>query len=226
MRFLAAIALLSVCAPAGAETWTFDDPVELESDGANWSEISVAQRRPHLAETFTDPLSVEVTMGKLAPKVEVTQHPSSDLLERPDDLADLRDGKAWDETLDRFTFWDAVAMHDGTPGLGAPRKTDVVRMMFCTVYYTPLESGFTADRGFDMTMETRTGLGGRYYSKDFLRAVVVEGFGRLTEPYKGMRYIKYDGRWGQACARRLPEGQGQRAVQKVFRSVSAASDRL
>ena len=195
MRFVF-IGLLATIAAASAEPWKFGDPVDIEREGANWSEISVAQRRPHLAETFTEPRSIEVTLGTTGPRSKVVEHRVSELLERPDELADLRDGKSWDETVDRFGFWDAVTMHDGTPGLGAPEKGDIVAMMFCTVYYTPLETGFTADRGFDMTLETRTGLGGRKYTKDFLRAVSVEGFGRLAEPYKGNRYIKYDGRWG------------------------------
>lgn len=68
--------------------------------------------------------------------------------------------------------------------------------LFCTVYYTPMESGFTEAGGFDMTLETRSGLAGRKFAKSFLRAVVTEGFGRVATPYKGMHYIKYDGRWG------------------------------
>ena len=47
-----------------------------------------------------------------------------------------------------------------------------------------------------MTPETRPGLGGRKYARDFLRAVIVEGFGKLEEPVDGKPYIKFDGRWG------------------------------
>ena len=70
--------------------------------------------------------------------------------------------------------------------------------LFCTVYYTPRESGFTEAGGFDMTLETRSGLAGRKFPRSFLRATLTEGFGRIATPYKGMHYIKYDGRWGFA----------------------------
>ncbi len=72
--------------------------------------------------------------------------------------------------------------------------------LFCTVYYTPRESGFTEEGGFDMTPETRTGLAGRTFPRSFLRAVMTEGFGRIKTAYNGMEYIKYDGRWGFAKA--------------------------
>jgi hypothetical protein len=63
----------------------------------------------------------------------------------------------------------------------------------CTLYYTPAESGFTAERGFDMTLETRPGLRGNKYPRDFLRAVKKEGYGRIVSPVKGRHYIRYDG---------------------------------
>lgn len=56
-----------------------------------------------------------------------------------------------------------------------------------------MESGFTAERGFDVTPLTRPGLGGRKYPADFLAAVKKEGFGRLREPVNGCDYIRYDG---------------------------------
>ena len=63
----------------------------------------------------------------------------------------------------------------------------------CTLYYTPMESGYTAGRGFDATPTTRPGLGGRKYPHDFLRAVKKEGFGRLSEPVNGCNYVRYNG---------------------------------
>ena len=69
-------------------------------------------------------------------------------------------------------------------------------IFLCTLYYTPRESGFTQEGGFDMTPETKPGLEGKQLPRDFLRAVRVEGFGRLKEPHRNMKYIKYDGRWG------------------------------
>jgi hypothetical protein len=44
-------------------------------------------------------------------------------------------------------------------------------IFFCTIYYTPKESGFTAERGFDATPIAALGLHGRKYPRDFLLAV-------------------------------------------------------
>jgi hypothetical protein len=65
--------------------------------------------------------------------------------------------------------------------------------VICTLYYTPKESGFSAERGFDATPETRAGLHKRKFPRDFLRSVRKEGFGRVTTPYKGLNYIRYNG---------------------------------
>ena len=61
----------------------------------------------------------------------------------------------------------------------------------CTLYYTPKESGFTFERGFDATPVTRSGLHGRTYPRDFLRSVKKEGFGRIMTPVNGRNYICY-----------------------------------
>ena len=63
----------------------------------------------------------------------------------------------------------------------------------CTLYYTPKESGFTSERGFDATMITKPGLHGRKYPRDFLVSVRKEGFGRMREPVNGHPYIRYNG---------------------------------
>jgi hypothetical protein len=63
--------------------------------------------------------------------------------------------------------------------------------VICTLYYTPKESGFTAARGFDARKETRPGLKGRKYPRDFLLAVKKEGIGRITQPVEGHHYIGY-----------------------------------
>lgn len=63
----------------------------------------------------------------------------------------------------------------------------------CTLYYTPMESGFTAERGFDTTPTTKPGLRGRKYPRDFLRSVKKEGFGRLRTAVDGHSYIRYNG---------------------------------
>src|SRR6266568_3169487 len=63
----------------------------------------------------------------------------------------------------------------------------------CTLYYTPMESGFTFERGFDATPVTKPGLHGRTYPRDFLRSVKKEGFGRIVTPVSGHNYIRYNG---------------------------------
>jgi hypothetical protein len=63
----------------------------------------------------------------------------------------------------------------------------------CTLYYTPMESGFTLTRGFDATPVTKPGLHGRTYPRDFLRSVKKEGFGRIVTPVNGRHYIRYSG---------------------------------
>jgi hypothetical protein len=64
-------------------------------------------------------------------------------------------------------------------------------VFFCTIYYTPKESGFTAERGFDATPTAAAGLGVRMYARSFLQAVRREGFGRLAEPVNGRNYLQY-----------------------------------
>src|SRR5256714_11876867 len=67
----------------------------------------------------------------------------------------------------------------------------------CTLYYTPKESGFTFERGFDATPVTKPGLRGRTYPRDFLRSVKKEGFGQISRPVNGKHYISYTG--GRYC---------------------------
>jgi hypothetical protein len=63
----------------------------------------------------------------------------------------------------------------------------------CTLYYTPMESGFTTKRGFDVTPETKPGLHGHKYPREFLHAVKMDGFGRIITPVNGRNYLRYDG---------------------------------
>jgi hypothetical protein len=74
-----------------------------------------------------------------------------------------------------------------------PQGHDGEYFVVCTIYYTPMESGFTAERGFDVTLVTRPGLQGHKYPREFLRAVKNEGFGRIITPVNGRNYIRYDG---------------------------------
>lgn len=75
-------------------------------------------------------------------------------------------------------------------------------VFFCTLYYTPKESGFTTARGFDATPISAPGLGGRKYARDFLLAVKKEGFGRVEAAVRGQNYIRWlgEGRYGFAQA--------------------------
>ena len=63
----------------------------------------------------------------------------------------------------------------------------------CTLYYTPKESGFTSERGFDATRISKPGLHGHTYPRDFLRSVRKEGYGRIASPVNGHDYIRYNG---------------------------------
>lgn len=67
---------------------------------------------------------------------------------------------------------------------------------FCTVYYTPRETGFTPERGFNPAKETRSRLGGKKFSVDFLKASAIEGFGEMEDAYQSQQFIKYTGTWG------------------------------
>lgn len=72
----------------------------------------------------------------------------------------------------------------------AKRKSGTY-FFLCTIYYTPMESGFTAVRGFDVRPETRPGLKGRRFPRDFLLAVKKEGIGRIKQSVDGCNYIRY-----------------------------------
>jgi hypothetical protein len=83
----------------------------------------------------------------------------------------------------------------------------------CTLYYTPKESGFTFERGFDATPVTKRGLRGRKYPRDFLRSVE----GRLwliATPVNGRNYIRYN---GGIHASLDPTGGGGASGARLFR---------
>jgi len=106
-----------------------------------------------------------------------------------------------------------------------PEKTPegtVYRIFYCSLYYTPKESGFTAERGFDVTPITAPGLRGKTYPQSFLKAVKMEGFGRLNEPVDGRNYVRYAGDGLYAFAR---EALGNRANVLVPRTSCAISTR-
>ncbi len=90
--------------------------------------------------------------------------------------------------------------------------------VICTLYYTPKETGFTAARGFNTHMETRPGLKGRKYPRDFLLAVKKEGIGRISQPVNGHQYIRYKAGRSYRFADR-PVGRG---TEPLIARVSAA----
>ena len=95
----------------------------------------------------------------------------------------------------------------------------------CTLYYTPMESGFTFERGFDATLVTKPGLHGRRYPRDFLRAVKKEGFGRIATPVNGRNYIRYNGGHSFAFASR-PAGGGGVLVARFSAAVKSGQSGL
>ncbi|MFM8230385.1 MAG: hypothetical protein ACKOAL_04100, partial [Chthoniobacterales bacterium] len=55
--------------------------------------------------------------------------------------------------------------------------------------------GFCAEQGFDLTPKVMKGSGGKKFPADFVRAVVMEGFGRVAQPMKEKPYLAYNGRF-------------------------------
>src|SRR5437667_4318167 len=92
----------------------------------------------------------------------------------------------WPEVVQRLAY-------ENEKLAGRPQGHAGDYFIVCTLYYTPKESGFTSERGFDATRVTKPGLHGRTYPRDFLRSVKKEGYGRITTPVIGRHYIKYNG---------------------------------
>src|SRR6266487_1335780 len=95
----------------------------------------------------------------------------------------------------------------------------------CTLYYTPKESGFTFERGFDATPTTKPGLHGRMYPRDFLRSVKKEGFGQITRPVNGKHYISYTGGGSYAFASH-PTGGGGVLVARYSAAIKSSQGSL
>jgi hypothetical protein len=100
--------------------------------------------------------------------------------------SELRADIPWPEVVQRLT-------HENEKLRRRPQGHNGEYFVVCTLYYTPKESGFTFERGFDATPITKSGLGGRKYPRDFLRSVKKEGFGRIVTPVNGRNYIRYNG---------------------------------
>ena len=101
-------------------------------------------------------------------------------------LPEIRADIPWPEVVQRLAYENEKLAQ-------RPQGHNGEYFVVCTLYYTPMESGFTFERGFDATPITRPGLHGHTYPRDFLRSVKKEGFGRLREPVNGHHYIRYNG---------------------------------
>ena len=107
----------------------------------------------------------------------------------------------WPEVVQRLTYENEKLAR-------RPQGHDGEYFLVCTLYYTPKESGFTFERGFDAMPVTKPGLHGRKYPRDFLRSVKKEGFGRITAPVNGRAYIRYNGSDSYAFASNAMGGDG------------------
>ena len=138
-------------------------------------------------------LSLWPVFSKASPLL-IPDEPGEGLFADPDEFAKI--GEARHVSVGPRTFsehFKTLQQHY----LAVDGKHPPVFYFFCTVYYTPRETGFTAERGFDVTPEWVRGLGSRTFPKNFVRATKMEGFGRMAKPAsRGSKYLKYDGRWG------------------------------
>jgi len=118
-----------------------------------------------------------------------SREPAEGLLESPEKFAEIVPPQAMPAEGLRY-FTDVLSDLYATFG-AAPTS----HYFFCTVYYTPLETGFRAERGFDLTPKAMKGSRGKRFPADFVRSVLMEGFGRVAEPVKEKSYLAYDGRF-------------------------------
>src|SRR2546428_7177617 len=113
----------------------------------------------------------------------------------------LRGDIPWPEVVQRLAYENERLAR-------RPQGHNGEYFVVCTLYYTPKESGFTFERGFDATPITKPGLRGRTYPRDFLRSVKKEGFGRITTPVAGRYYLRYNGGDSYAFASHPTGGGG------------------
>ena len=115
--------------------------------------------------------------------------------------SELRADIPWPEVVQRLAYENENLAR-------RPQGHNGEYFVVCTLYYTPVESGFTFKRGFDATPVTKPGLHGRTYARDFLRSVKKEGFGRMVTPVSGHHYIRYNGGHSFAFASHPTGGGG------------------
>jgi hypothetical protein len=124
----------------------------------------------------------------------------------------------WPEVVQRLA-------HENEKLARRPQGHNGEYFVVCTLYYTPKESGFTFERGFDATPVTKPGLRGRKYPSDFLRSVKKEGVGWVTTPVDGRHYIRYDGGGSYAFASH-PTGGGGVLVPRYSAALKLGEGRL
>src|SRR5437764_5929391 len=115
--------------------------------------------------------------------------------------SELRADIPWPEVVQRLAYENQKLAR-------RPQGHNGEYFIVCTLYYTPKESGFTFERGFDATPVTKPGLHGQKYPRDFLRSVKKEGFGRIATPVNGRNYIRYNGGDSSAFASNPTGGGG------------------
>src|SRR6266508_5620165 len=113
----------------------------------------------------------------------------------------LRADIPWPEVVQRLAYENEKLAR-------RPQGHNGEYFVVCTLYYTPKESGFTFERGFDATLVTKPGLHGRKYPRDFLRSVKKEGVGWITTPVNGHHYLCYSGGNSFAFASKPTGGGG------------------
>jgi hypothetical protein len=116
-------------------------------------------------------------------------------------LPQIRGDIPWPEVVQRLAYENEKLAR-------RPQGHSGEYFVVCTLYYTPMESGFTFARGFDATPVTKPGLRGRTYPRDFLRSVKKEGFGRIVTPVNGHNYVRYNGGDSFAFASKPTGGGG------------------
>jgi len=133
-------------------------------------------------------------------------------------LAEVRADIPWPEVVQRLAQENEKLSR-------RPQGHNGEYFIVCTLYYTPMESGFTFERGFDAALVTKPGLHGRTYPRDFLRSVKKEGFGRIATPVNGRNYIRYNGGDSFAFASR-PAGGGGVLVARFSAAVKSGQSGL
>ncbi len=127
----------------------------------------------------------------------VVEEPREGLLQGAEDFAEVGT-ETWGTWGARSYIETMESLQDHLVATAAGGKQPRIFYFFCTVYYTPHETGFRGDLGFDVTPDTRSVFGGRRYPKSFLKAVIMEGYAKIKTPVNGKHYMKYDGSWGYA----------------------------